>query len=58
MPKRQRHVIVMTADRPGAEKMYKDITAVKQNWLKIRDIVVQKRTKKTLQGFSYRLTRS
>lgn len=41
---------LMSADRRGAEKMYKDITAVDQNWLKIRDIVVQKRPKKTLQG--------
>lgn len=58
MPRRRCLVNVMTADRPGAEKMYKDLTAVDENWLKIRKIVVQKRPKKSIQGFSYKLTRS
>jgi hypothetical protein len=34
------HLIVMTADREGAENVYGDLTAVDDEWLRIRDIVV------------------
>lgn len=36
------HVIIMSADRSGADKLYQDLTAVDQRWLRIRDIVIRK----------------
>lgn len=39
------HVIIMSADRTGAEKIYQDLTDVDQKWLRIRDTVIQKAEK-------------
>lgn len=39
------HVIIMTADRCGAETLYRDLTAVDAYWLKIREIVVREAEK-------------